>query len=85
MAESHELEVVYETRSAEEADIIRLALENQGFFCALENAHQASYSGVFPIKVFVRAEDAHAARKYLQQQGTRDPRQTDLDLDDDPQ
>lgn len=64
MAE-HELTTVFKSHDVMEAEMIKMALEGEGVPSQLENAHQAGFSGVFDVKVYVRSEDAERAREII--------------------
>ncbi|MEM9657470.1 MAG: DUF2007 domain-containing protein [Planctomycetota bacterium] len=59
---SDELTTVYTATDEIEAEVVRVALEANGIASFLENAHQAGFSGVFPVKVQVGAPDVEAAK-----------------------
>jgi|GEM_PF-1599170 len=58
---------VYQTSDLGRAEVVRLALENEGIRCALENELQAGFSGVLQCRLFVFESDAAVARNLIQQ------------------
>lgn len=52
---------------ASAAEIVRIALENEGIACELENEHQAGLTGVLPVRILVRAADEKRARDVIAQ------------------
>ena len=63
--EAEELVDVYSVKTPTEAEIIRVALENEGIPCRLDGESQAGLTGIFDIRVLVRAMDEDAARQLL--------------------
>lgn len=57
---------VYKTSDLGRAEVIRLALEENGIRCALENELQAGFSGVLQCRLFVLDRDEHAARRFIE-------------------
>jgi hypothetical protein len=57
---------VYTTYDLSEADVLRIALEEEGIVAQLENEHQAGLAHVLPIGILVRESDADRAREILQ-------------------
>ncbi len=65
---SHDdLQVAYTTSSAEEAEILRVALQNEGIPCEVDGAHQAGLTGVpiLEVRLLVRREDLDKAREII--------------------
>jgi len=56
---------VYQTTDVGRAEIIRGALESEGIQCAIENEHQAAFSGVLECRLHVRAADEARAREFI--------------------
>ena len=59
---------VFSTNDANEAEIIRNALHDEGIKCSIDGEHQAGLTGIISmeIKIVVRAEDYDRARSYLE-------------------
>ncbi|MCC9605753.1 DUF2007 domain-containing protein [Blastopirellula sp. JC732] len=49
-----------------QAEVIRIALAEEGIPCTIENAHQGGFTGVFQARVLVPESFAHAAEKLLE-------------------
>lgn len=56
---------VHTTRSAAEAEIVKNLLEAEGILCEIDNEMQAGLSGVLPISIRVRPQDAERAEELL--------------------
>ena len=65
----NELVPIHSTLDAGEAEVLRVALAEEGIICRIENERQAGFTGVFPMRLFVRAEDADRATKLLKEHG----------------
>lgn len=66
---SHDkLEVAYTTDNAQNAEILRVALQDEGIDCKVDGAHQAGLTGVPILKIhlLVRAEDLDNARAFIE-------------------
>ena len=62
---SHELRTVFTTRHMMQAEMIRMALNEQNIDYEIENEHQAGLEGILDMKVNVRAEDEDRAKEIL--------------------
>lgn len=60
-----ELVPVYRTTDVGRAEVIRAALESEGITCAIENEHQAAFSGVLECRLHVHAADEARAREFI--------------------
>ena len=60
-----EFVAIHTTYDANKAEIIRIALENEGITCQIENEHQASLTGVLAIKLLVPSDDAPQAKAFI--------------------
>ncbi len=60
-----ELTTVFKTRDVIEAEMVRMALDEQGIASEIENAHQAGLAGVLEAKVYVKSSDVEQAREVL--------------------
>jgi hypothetical protein len=59
--------VVYTTADANEAEVLRLALEAEGIECFVTGENQGGFSGVIPeITLLVHADQADEARAILE-------------------
>lgn len=56
---------VYTTKNPGEAEIVRLALEENGILAAIQGGVQAGLTGALDIDVMVRAEDIVRARDFI--------------------
>ena len=56
---------IYTTRNIATAEVIRAALEGEGIRCEIENEHQAGFSGVTNVRLFVLDSDKDAAVKFI--------------------
>jgi hypothetical protein len=63
--DANEPVVIYTTKNLAEAEILRTVLEGEGIPCDLEGENQASFAGVFDIRLLVRAWDEERARRFL--------------------
>jgi len=59
---------VYSTLDASEAEILRIALHDEGIKCEIVGGFQGGFAGLGmpPVKLFVRAADHDRARSYLE-------------------
>ena len=57
--------VVQTTNNPVEAEMLKNVLEGEGIACELDGENQAGFTGVFEIRVTVRAWDEERARKVL--------------------
>jgi hypothetical protein len=56
---------VYSVKNLATAEIVKNALEAEGIACRLDNESQAGLTGIFDIKVLVRAADEDRARELI--------------------
>jgi hypothetical protein len=56
---------IYATADLADAEMLKSVLEGQGIRCELEGENQASFTGVIPVKILVRAWDEERARQVL--------------------
>jgi len=61
--EQEEFVVLTVVKDANLAEMIRIALANEDIPCIIEGEHQAGMTGVFPIRIVVRAEHLEQARE----------------------
>jgi hypothetical protein len=59
------LVTVFTLKNPAQAEILRLALQEEGIACFLEGENQAGLTGIFDIDVQVRAADAERARELI--------------------
>ena len=52
------------------AEVLRVALAEEGIPAFIEGEHQAGLTGVLAMRLLVRAEDADRARNLLRRHGT---------------
>lgn len=57
---------VYSTPDALKAEMIQIALRDEGIACEVENAHQAGFTGGIDVDVTVTEKDAAAAEAVIQ-------------------
>jgi hypothetical protein len=59
---------VYSTNDASEAEIVRVALHDEGIKCEISGEKQAGFTGTggLEIQLLVKAEDFDRARAFLQ-------------------
>ena len=69
MPQPDELLAVYSTDDANEAEVLKAALHNEGIRCEISGESQAGLTGLsnLPIELLVRAEDFDRARAFLAQ------------------
>ena len=60
-----ELITVFTTRDLMEAEMIRMALNEEGIRCEIENEHQAGLTGILEMKVNVLDRDAERAKETI--------------------
>jgi hypothetical protein len=79
--EELDLVPVYTVKNPAMAEIIKNALAEEGIDCTLDNESQAGLTGIFDIRVMVRADDADRARELIE---SHVPEETDEmgDFDD---
>ncbi len=58
---------IYKTSDLGRAEVIRIALEESGIRCALENELQAGLSGILQCRLLVLASDFEAARQIIEE------------------
>jgi hypothetical protein len=63
--DEQDLVEVYSVKSSPAAEIIKNALEAEGIPCRLDNESQAGMTGIFDVKVLVRAADEARARELI--------------------
>ena len=56
---------VYATKNPGEAEVVRMALEENGILAAIQGGVQAGLTGALDIDVMVRAEDIVRAREFI--------------------
>ncbi|WP_158264833.1 DUF2007 domain-containing protein [Blastopirellula marina] len=57
---------VMTTYDESQAEVIRIALAEEGIPCTIENAHQGGFTGVFQARVLVPENFVHTAAKLLE-------------------
>lgn len=57
--------VVQTTNNLAEAEVLKNALEAEGIKCQLAGENQGGFSGVFDVRILVRAWDEERARQVL--------------------
>jgi hypothetical protein len=64
---------VYSTLDASDAEILRIALHDEGIKCEIVGENQGGFTGVgiTPVRLYVRAEDFDRARSYIEQHQQR--------------
>jgi hypothetical protein len=69
MVQPDDVTEVYSTDDANEAEILRAALHNEGMKCEIDGGGQAGLTGLgmMEIKLLVRAEEYDRARAYIEQ------------------
>lgn len=63
------LVTIYKVFDEGEAEVVRLALEDAGIACVIDNEHQGGFTGVLQVRVQVAEEDAERARQLIQDHG----------------
>ena len=56
---------VYTTKNPGEAEVVRMALEENGILATIQGGVQAGLTGALDIDVMVRAEDIVRAREFI--------------------
>ena len=56
---------IYTTRNIAHAEVIKVALEEEGIRCEIENEHQAALTGVTNVRLFVLEHDKDAAVAFI--------------------
>jgi len=56
---------IYTTRDIAKAEVIKVALEGEGIRCEIENEHQAGFTGVTKVRLFVLEHDKDAAVAFI--------------------
>ncbi|HWL06880.1 MAG TPA: DUF2007 domain-containing protein [Planctomicrobium sp.] len=81
---TEQLVPVYESSNVGQLEVIRMALEDSGIRCSIENENQAGLSGVLQSRLFVLEKDADAARGFIEEvEAERSHHQDDPELMDD--
>ena len=65
MNDDLDLVQVYSLTDPTRAEVIRIALEQEGIPCEIANEHQAGLTGILTIRLFVRARDEDLAKKLI--------------------
>jgi hypothetical protein len=60
-----QLTTVYTTYDEGCAEVVRVALEEAGIPCVLDNQHQAGLTGVLQVRIQVREMDVDRAREFI--------------------
>jgi len=68
MTSPDDLLEVYSTSDANEAEVLRIALEDEGVECEIDGRSQGGFAGigVMEVKLLVRASEFDRARAYLE-------------------
>ena len=61
-----ELVTVLRVKDNNEAEVIKIALENEGIRCELGGEHQAGMTGVFDVEIMVKESDEDRARELIE-------------------
>lgn len=69
--DANELVRVYTVNEPTLAELIRAELHGEGIACEVSGENQAGFAGVITIEIFVRAQDADRARKFIEQHEPR--------------
>lgn len=56
---------IYTTTNLSKAEVIRATLEGEGIRCEIENEHQAGFTGVTEMRLFVLESDKDAAVRFI--------------------
>ena len=64
--DSDDLVRVYTVTDANQAEIIKGALQAEGIRCEIGGERQAGFTGIWEIEILVRAEDADRATKIIE-------------------
>lgn len=56
---------IYTTTNIGKAEVIRAALEGEGIRCEIENEHQAGFSGVTKVRLFVLEKNKDDAVEFI--------------------
>lgn len=56
---------IYTTPNISKAEVIRAALEGEGIRCEIDNEHQAGFTGVTNVSLFVLESDRDAAVQFI--------------------
>ena len=64
--EPQDLVTIYRTTDPGEAEVIRVALEEDGIRCEVDGSHQGGFTGTLEMGLLVRAIDADRARKIIE-------------------
>ncbi|HEX7378234.1 MAG TPA: DUF2007 domain-containing protein [Pirellulales bacterium] len=62
-----ELAIVYTTTHAADAEVVRLALEEEGLAAFIDGAQQAGFSGVMDVHVRVARPDVEQAQRVIEE------------------
>jgi hypothetical protein len=68
MSSPDDLVEIFSTSDPNEAEVLRIALKDEGLNCEIDGKGQGGFTGigVMEVKLFVRASDAGRARAYLE-------------------
>jgi hypothetical protein len=73
---------VYSLKDAHVAEIIRLALEEEGISCWLDGEYQGGLTGLFDIQVMVRSADAERARALIEEHAAHQLAEEQVEAED---
>jgi len=65
MQDDQELVTVYEAYDETDAEVVRVALADEGIPSVIDNAHQAGLTGILQVKLQVSSADARKARHFI--------------------
>jgi len=65
MQDDQELVTVYEAYDETDAEIVKLALADEGIRSVIDNEHQGGLTGVLEVRLQVSSDDSQQARQFI--------------------
>jgi hypothetical protein len=65
MQDDQELVTIYQAHDELDAEVVKIALAEEGISGVVDNQHQAGLTGVLPVHLQVSSGDAERARHFI--------------------
>ena len=65
MQDDQELVTIYQAHDELDAEVVKIALAEEGIAGVVDNQHQAGLTGVLPVHLLVSSGDAEQARQFI--------------------
>ena len=67
MQDDQELVTIYQAHDELDAEVVKIALADEGISGVVDNQHQAGLTGVLPVHLQVSSGDSDRARQFIRE------------------